>query len=157
MRQDSGFISYMIWGRIAVVCKECITLSVAWSRWALSIGLCNMSVTWGRITVVCLDGYLCYLCLFASSGVQSILCCLFFVFFVVLFKLCCHFLRIVLFLLSHSVFSNIYLQWRTHVLANNKKFLLLIRHPPCYSYIQTSPVKFLAVIEQTKKWYSGWR
>jgi len=38
-----------------------------------------------------------------------------------------------------------------------RKFPLLIRHPPCYSYIQTSPVKFLAVIEGTKKWYSGWR
>ena len=27
-------------------------------------------------------------------------------------------------------------------------FLLLIRHPPCYSYIQSSPVKILTVIEE---------
>ena len=30
------------------------------------------------------------------------------------------------------------------------QFLLLIRHPPCYSYIQSSSVKFLAVIEERK-------
>ena len=38
----------------------------------------------------------------------------------------------------------------TQVFAKGKQFLLLIRHPPCYSYIQSSPVKVLAVIEETK-------
>jgi len=34
------------------------------------------------------------------------------------------------------------------VLPKGKQFLLLIRHPPCYSYIQSSPVKVLTVIEE---------
>ena len=36
------------------------------------------------------------------------------------------------------------------VLAKGKPFLLLIRHPSCYSYIQSSPLKILAVIEERK-------
>jgi hypothetical protein len=36
------------------------------------------------------------------------------------------------------------------VLAKDKQFLLLIRHPPCYSYIQSTPVIVLAVIEERK-------
>ena len=32
------------------------------------------------------------------------------------------------------------------MLANGKQVLILIRHPPCYLYIQSSPVKLLAVI-----------
>jgi len=38
----------------------------------------------------------------------------------------------------------------THVLAKGKQFLFLIRHPPCYSYIQSIPIKVLAVIEERK-------
>jgi hypothetical protein len=38
-------------------------------------------------------------------------------------------------------------EW-TQVLAKSKQFLLLISHLPCYSYIQSSPVKVLAVIEE---------
>jgi hypothetical protein len=34
------------------------------------------------------------------------------------------------------------------VLGKGKLFLLLIRHPPCYSFIQSSLVKVLAVIEE---------
>ena len=34
----------------------------------------------------------------------------------------------------------------THMLKKGKQFLFLIRHPPCYSYIQSSPAKVLAVI-----------
>jgi hypothetical protein len=34
------------------------------------------------------------------------------------------------------------------MLAKGKQVVLLIRHPPCYSYIQSSPVKVLAVIEE---------
>jgi hypothetical protein len=33
---------------------------------------------------------------------------------------------------------------------NRELFLLLVRHPPCYSYIQSSPVKVLALIEKRK-------
>jgi len=32
----------------------------------------------------------------------------------------------------------------------DKQFLFLIRHPLCYAYIQSSPVKALAVIEEWK-------
>jgi hypothetical protein len=35
----------------------------------------------------------------------------------------------------------------TQMFTKGKQFLLLIRQPPCYSYIQSSPVKVLAVIE----------
>jgi hypothetical protein len=38
----------------------------------------------------------------------------------------------------------------THMLKKGKQFLLLIRHPPCYSYIQSISVKVLAVIEERK-------
>ena len=38
----------------------------------------------------------------------------------------------------------------THVLAKGKQFLLLIRYPPCYTYIQSNPVKLLAVIKERK-------
>ena len=34
------------------------------------------------------------------------------------------------------------------MLAKGKPFLFLIRHPPCYSYIQSSLEKVLAVIEE---------
>jgi hypothetical protein len=36
------------------------------------------------------------------------------------------------------------------VLVNGKQFLLLRRHSPCYSYIQSSSVKVLTVIEKRK-------
>jgi len=39
--------------------------------------------------------YLHYFCLFAHSGVQHILCCVFVLFFFVLYTLCCQFLWIV--------------------------------------------------------------
>jgi hypothetical protein len=32
------------------------------------------------------------------------------------------------------------------------KFLLHIRHPPCYSYVQSSPVNGLALIRGKKKY-----
>jgi hypothetical protein len=35
------------------------------------------------------------------------------------------------------------------VIAKGKQFLLLIKYPPYYSYIQSSPVKVLAVIDET--------
>ena len=52
--------------------------------------------------------YLCYLCLFAYSGVQHILCCVFVLFFFILCTLCCKFLWIFLFLIAPLVFSNVY-------------------------------------------------
>jgi hypothetical protein len=33
----------------------------------------------------------------------------------------------------------------TRVLVKGKQFLLLIRHPPCYTYIQSSPVQVFAM------------
>ena len=63
-----------------------------------------------------LMSYLRYLCLFAHSGVQHILCCVFVLFFFVLCILCCQFLWIVYFWLPPSVFSNLYL----HVCLNHK-------------------------------------
>ena len=51
--------------------------------------------------------YLCYLCLFAQSGIQHILCCVFVLFFFVLSML-----SVSLdypFLIAPSVFSNVYL------------------------------------------------
>ena len=36
----------------------------------------------------------------------------------------------------------------TQMLAKFEQFLLLIRHPPCYLYIQSSTVQVLAVIEE---------
>ena len=38
----------------------------------------------------------------------------------------------------------------SQVLAKGRQFLLLIKHPPCYSYIQSSPVNVLVVIEERK-------
>ena len=53
--------------------------------------------------------YLCYLCLFAHSGVQHILCCDFVVFVFFLCTQCCQFLWIVPgFFIVPSVFSNVY-------------------------------------------------
>ena len=51
---------------------------------------------------------LTYLCLFAYSGVQHILCCVFVLFVFVLWNQCCLFLWVVLFLFAPSVFSNVY-------------------------------------------------
>ena len=36
------------------------------------------------------------------------------------------------------------------MLARGKQFLLLIRHPPCYSFVKSSPVKKSTVIEERK-------
>jgi hypothetical protein len=60
--------------------------------------------------------YLRYLCLFAHSGVQRILCCVFALFFFVLYNLCCQFLWIILFWLP-LVFSNIYLCVRVPIFS----------------------------------------
>jgi hypothetical protein len=51
--------------------------------------------SWGMHT------HLRYLCLFVYSGVQHILCCVFDLFFFVLYTLCCQFLWFVLFWLPH--------------------------------------------------------
>jgi len=37
------------------------------------------------------------------------------------------------------------------VFAKSKHLLLLIRHTPCYLYIQSSPIKVFAVIEERQK------
>ena len=54
--------------------------------------------------------YLCYLCLFACSGVQHILCCAFVLFFFVLLPVSPDFSTF--FFLVPSIFSNVYLQNR---------------------------------------------
>jgi len=41
------------------------------------------------------------------------------------------------------------MRW-TRVLAKGRQILLLIRRMSCYSYIQSSPVKVLNVIEERK-------
>ena len=57
-----------------------------------------------------LTSYLHYLCPFAYSGVQHILCCVFVLFFFVLCTLCCHLVSLDCpFLIAPSVFSNVYL------------------------------------------------
>jgi hypothetical protein len=38
-----------------------------------------------------------------------------------------------------------YIPW-THVFSKGKQFLLLIMHPPCYSYIFSSPIKVVSVM-----------
>ena len=43
------------------------------------------------------------------------------------------------------------LRMRTLGSRRDKQFLLLITHPLCYSYIQPSPVKVFALIEERKK------
>jgi hypothetical protein len=60
--------------------------------------------------------YLRYLCLFTHSGVQRILCCVFALFFFVLYNLCCQFLWIILFWLP-LVFSNIYVCVRVSIFS----------------------------------------
>jgi hypothetical protein len=80
---------------------------------------------------------------FAHSDVQHILCCVLVLLFFVLCTLCCQFLWIIYF-------------WSMILwLANGKHFLLFIRHPPWYSYVQSSPVIVLAVIEWSKS-SSAW-
>ena len=44
--------------------------------------------------------------------------------------------------------SNTHCTKKPGVIAKGKPFLLLIRHPPSYSYTESSPVKVLAVIEE---------
>jgi hypothetical protein len=63
--------------------------------------------------------YLCYLCLFVHSGSQHILCCVFVSF---VFVLCLVYPMLpvsldCLFLITPSVFSNVYLQffWIVHI------------------------------------------
>ena len=65
-----------------------------------------------------LMSYLPYLCLFDHSSVQSILCCVFVLFFFVLCTLCCQFLWIVNFFIIPSVFSNVWM----YILVNMKKY-----------------------------------
>ena len=67
--------------------------------------------------------YLLYLCLFAYSGVQQLLCYDFVLFFFILYDLCCHFLWIVLFWIAPSVFSNVYFLYKhfNHVSLNYKE------------------------------------
>ena len=53
--------------------------------------------------------YLPYLYLFTCSVVQRILCCVFTLFVLVLYALCCQFLWIFYFVIAPSVFSGVYL------------------------------------------------
>jgi hypothetical protein len=60
--------------------------------------------------------YLPYLCLFAYSDVQHILCCVFDLFFFVLCTLSCQFLSGFPFLIASSVFSNVYLHRQDEII-----------------------------------------
>ena len=63
-------------------------------RYDVPIKRCSVRV-YLQLFVAVLVSYLCYLCLFAHSGVQHILCCVFVLFVFVLCTICCHFLWIV--------------------------------------------------------------
>ena len=71
-----------------------VTVS-AWKRWLVRLYL--QLFVGGRMS------YLRYLSLFPFSGVQHILCCIFALFFFVLYTLCCQFLWVVLFWLRYSL------------------------------------------------------
>jgi len=64
--------------------------------------LCNfvMIYIYLQLFVGGLMSYLSYMCLFAHSGVQHILCCVFVLFVFTLCTLCCQFLWIVYFLIA---------------------------------------------------------
>ena len=51
--------------------------------------------------------YLRYLCLFAYSAVQHILCCVFVLFALVLYTICCQFLWVVCFFIVPLLFSKL--------------------------------------------------
>jgi hypothetical protein len=80
--------------------------------------------------------YLRYLCLFAHSGVKHILCCLFVLFFFVLWALCYPFLWIVFFLIAPSVFSIVYI-----ILGNGVKSTTfpvnMLKQFPLETYLDT--------------------
>ena len=79
-----------------------------------------------------LVSYLRFLCLFAHSGVQQILCCVF-----VLFSPSCVYLSLDCpFWIAPSAFSNVYLQWK--------------KTPPRQLKLYNDPIKIYKQI-----WYTG--
>ena len=76
-----------------------------------------------------LMSYLRYLCLFAYSGDQDILCCVFVLFFFVLCTLCCHFLWIVNVFAVPSVFSNVYLSTKYYhfIITDARTYYLSVK------------------------------
>ena len=77
-----------------------IVLSLVINNWKLPIFLkrkrCSLRLYLQLFVGGCMS-YLCYLCLFAYSGVQHILCFVFVLFFFILCTLYCQFLWIILF------------------------------------------------------------
>jgi hypothetical protein len=65
--------------------------------------------------------YVHYLCLFAHSGLQHILCCVFYLFYFVLCTLCCQFLWLVLFI--SCIFDPKCNVWRLFLLQEHTMFI----------------------------------
>ena len=96
----------------------------------------------GNICQSQLMSFLRYLCLFAYSSVQHILCCVFALFFVVLCTLCCQFLWIVHFWLPFRYFLTfIYLMYPMLPVSLDCPFLIA---PSVFSNVYLSCIPYVA-------------
>ena len=104
----------------------------------------NMSVLLHVLTFDSLIDFKCWRCIVTSVDINHY--CYINTFF-------CRLLLLFLILFNSKVKSftdSIKKRGWNQVLMKRMQFLLLTRHPPCYSYRQSTPVKFLTVIEERK-------